>query len=377
MSELEAGSGWKTSMITIYTHQGKRVEIASERELRSPVEAGERVRAYCHIHGSDHQRSLSITRANGWGHCFNAACGATVLVAEWNRPLANRLLHSYYQGFTSDAHPSFSPPSTRPVTRPSFVQPMLLPPPRPIPQWQREELDVLCALDEQMRRALLSSRRAKMYLHERGIPLAVAHGSGVSYLPPALLNEPGLRKQRGLLYRWVDRLLFPLTSPEGSGYIGRSLWRWQPGMTETTHKALLERKGAPKRWIKTNPAGWFGVDFERLPRTVMLVEGAFDRLTLLAAGFQAPDIIALAGASAQVDWLPAQVKTVVLALDGDEGGREASARLSDQLTQVCVNVQVCPSAQDRWGKDWNERWQRLGYRGIAPAVEVFSGARAA
>ena len=364
-------------MITIYTHQGKRIEIASELELRSPMEAGGHVRAYCHIHGSDHQRSLSITRNTGWGRCFNAACGATVLVAEWNRPLANRLLHSYYRGLTSDAHPLFSPPPTRPTPRPAFVQPMLLPPPKPIPQWQREELDALCALDEPMRRALISSRRARMYLHERGIPLSVAQATGVGYLSPALLNEPEMRRQRGLLYRWVDRLLFPLTSPEGRGYIGRSLWRWQPGMTETTHKALLERKGGPKRWIKTNPAGWFGADFERLPRTVMLVEGAFDRLTLLAAGCQASAVIALAGASAQVDWLPAQVKTVVLALDGDEGGREASARIAEQLAQAYVSVQVCPSTQDRWGKDWNEHWQRLGYQGVAPVVEVFSGVRAA
>ena len=64
-------------MITIHTHQGKAVEIVLQSELRSPVDMGERVRAYCHIHGSDHQRSLSINKATGWGHCFNAACNAT------------------------------------------------------------------------------------------------------------------------------------------------------------------------------------------------------------------------------------------------------------------------------------------------------------
>ena len=81
-------------MITITTHQGKAVEIVLESELCSPVDMGERVRAYCHIHGSDHQRSLSINKATGWGHCFNAVCGATVLVVEWNRALAKRLLQS-------------------------------------------------------------------------------------------------------------------------------------------------------------------------------------------------------------------------------------------------------------------------------------------
>ena len=364
-------------MITIYTHQGKRVEIVLESELRSPADMGEHVRAYCHIHGSDHQRSLSITKATGWGHCFNAACGATVLVAEWNRPVAKRLLHFYYRGLTSDALPSYHAPSMESRHRLYIVQPMLLPPPKSIPQWQQDELDALRALDGQMRQALAYSKRARLYLRERGIPLRVALATGVGYLPSALLNGPEMRKQRGLLRRWADRMIFPLHSPDGTGYIGRSLWHWQPGMDETAHKALLERPGSPKRWIKTNPAGWFGVDFERLPNTVMLVEGAFDRLTLLAASLPAAGIVALVGTAAQVDWLPAQVKTVVLALDGDEGGKEASIRLADQLTLAGLRVQVCPLLQDTSGKDWNERWQRLGRRSVAPVLEAFSEANSA
>ena len=362
-------------MITIYTHQGKQVEIVLESELRSPVDMGERVRAFCHIHGSDHQRSLSINKATGWGHCFNAACGATVLVAEWNRALARRLLHFYYRGLTSAALPSYQPPAAQTWRRPYVVQPMLLPPPRSIPQWQQDELAALRSLDEQMRQALLQSKRARMYLRERNIPLSVALETGVGYLPSTLLNGPEMRKQRGLLRRWADRVVFPLNSPDGVGYIGRSLWHWQPGMNETAHKELLERPGSPKRWIKTNPAGWFGADFERFPQIIMLVEGAFDRLTLIAAGFSPGDIVALVGTAAPVDWLPAQVKTVVLALDGDEGGREASGRLADQLVQAGVDVQLCPAVQDTWGKDWNERWQRLGRRSITPVLEAFSGAR--
>src|SRR5216683_2371658 len=314
-------------MITISTHHGKQVEIVLESELRSPVAMGEHVRAYCHLHGSDHQRSLSINKATGWGRCFNAACGATVLVAEWNRPVAKRLLHWYYQGLTSAAMPTYQPPSMESRHRPYVVQPMLLPPPKSIPQWQQDELDALRALDEQMRRALVDSKRARMYLHERGIPLRVALATGVGYLPSMLLNGPAMRKQRGLLRRWADRMIFPLNSPDGVGYIGRSLWHWQPGMNETTHKALLERPGSPKRWIKTNPAGWFGVECELLPDTIMLVEGAFDRLTLVAAGLPASQIVALVGTAVQVEWLPAQVRTVVVALDGGGRGKEATRRL--------------------------------------------------
>ena len=79
----------------------------------------------------------------------------------------------------------------------------------------------------------------------------------------------------------------------------------------------------------------------------------------------------------QVEWLPAQVKAVVLALDGDDGGKEASSRLAALLALAGIQVQVCPLAQDTWGKDWNERWRHLGRRSIAPVFEVFSRAREA
>jgi hypothetical protein len=108
--KVKAVQATRTSMITITTRRGKQVEIVLESELRSPVDMGERVRAYCHIHGSDHQRSLSIDKATGWGHCFNAVCGATVLVVEWNRPLAKRLLQSHYRGMMSSAMPGYAPP---------------------------------------------------------------------------------------------------------------------------------------------------------------------------------------------------------------------------------------------------------------------------
>lgn len=360
-------------MITISTQQGKQVEIVLESELHSPIQAGEHVRAYCHIHGSDHQRSLSIKKSTGWGHCFNAACDATVLVAEWNRPLATRLLHFNYQGLTSPARPSLRPSTSESRERPHIVQPLLFPPPKEIPQWQQEELHALRSLDEQMRQALIQSQRARLYLRSRGIPLRVARETGVGYLSPELLNGAEMRKQRGVLRRWVDRIIFPLNSPDGMGSIGRSLWHWQPGMNEAAHKRLLERENGPKRWIKTNPAGWFGADVEHFSDTILFVEGAFDRLTLLAAGLPATDVIALVGTAMQVEWLPAQVKTAVLALDGDDGGREASRRLANQLALAGLQVQLCPPAPDTWGKDWNERWQHLGHQGIAPVFEVFPG----
>src|SRR5438309_5302101 len=110
-------------MIEIITHDSKRIYIIFQFELRDPLTVGDYVRAYCHIHGSDHQRSLSVQRSSGWGHCFNAACGAVVLVAEWNPSVAARLLHRHEPG---DALSVPLSPRALPQRLPLAVQPMLL-----------------------------------------------------------------------------------------------------------------------------------------------------------------------------------------------------------------------------------------------------------
>jgi Toprim-like len=326
------------------------------------------VRAYCHIHGSDHQRSLSINRRTGWGHCFNATCEAVVLVAEWNPRLAQRLHFLNEQEVFMDVH------SSGPTRQPSLsvIQPVLLLPSATPPQWQQEERQALLSLDGAMRKALVQSRRVGTYLHERGIPLEVAQACGVGYLPAPLLQLLRQREQRALLYRWTDRLLFPLHSPDGQGYIGRSLWQWVPGMDEHRHKALLELSEAPRRWIKTNPAGWFAYNFDQHPRSIILVEGAFDRLALLTAGMQPASVVALAGTAVRPDWIPAHVTTILLALDADAGGEQATERLTEQLEQVGLSVSTCSPPQDSWGIDWSERWRKMGRVSVRPLLEAWS-----
>ena len=256
-------------MYTVFTHQGRRIEIILQSELCDPVNLGEYVRAYCHIHGSDHQRSLSINKGTGWGHCFNATCNATVLVAEWRPEVAERLLHmrTYYTGLDGPPSSRYSPAQK---SKSHFYQPMLLPPVTPPPKWQQEERNALLMVDELMQAALGGITQAKLYLEERGIPLEVAQQAGVCYLPTTALNVPALQKQATTMRRWIERIIFPLVSPTGKGYIGRSLWRWQPGMDENAHKALLDGSHRPKRWIKTNPAGWIGCPPEDLAPCIVM-----------------------------------------------------------------------------------------------------------
>src|SRR6266699_6333962 len=147
------------------TLRGKAIHILSLDDLIDSVESGERLRAYCPIHGSDHQRSLSIDRASGWGFCH--CCHATVLVESLN---ALRIVSST-AGLAPRKKTSTASPLTS-STRPPVAQPAR--PATTTPDWQREEVAVLQAVLPLMREALASSRRAQRYLDERGIPLVGA-----------------------------------------------------------------------------------------------------------------------------------------------------------------------------------------------------------
>jgi Toprim domain-containing protein len=334
------------------TSRGKAIHHLSLSDLVQVVESGERLRAVCPVHGGDHQRSLSIDRATGWGFCH--CCHATVLVEALSSSLAfvgeGRWLRK-----RADAcrHPTTT-----------------------TPDWQRDEVAALQAAFPLMQEALASSRRAQRYLDERGIPLVSACAAGVGYLSRAVWEKHSTSEAQHLLKRWIGRILFPLTSPYGRGFIGRTLLRWEPGMDENTHKALLDRPGAPRRWIKTNPAGWFGGDvLKRGEGPLILVEGGFDRLALLSAGMPAESVLALVGTAARpswLRWLAPQLQRVVLALDADSGGEEAMARLAGEFQEAGLAVSLCPPPADQWGKDWSERWRRLGPQSIFPLYEALA-----
>lgn len=377
----------------VTTRAGKTVHLLSLHDLGETVDAGARIRTLCPIHGGDHQRSLSIDASNGWGFCH--ACHATVFVEEADPDVAERLRQEPRGERLCDPPPSPSPSAAgeprgfqRPVSR--IIPPSsALPRAASVPQWQRDEVAALHATWPLMREALVSWR-ASTYLRERGIPPDLAASCGLGYLSRAVWQDAPVTsaEQQALLKRWIGRVVFPLGlgSPEsacaagagaaGSGFIGRTLLRWEPGMDENAHKALLDAPGAPRRWIKTNPAGWFGFgDPARLGECVVIVEGGFDRLALMAAGLPASAIVALAGTAARPEWLSRlapQVRGVVLALDADQGGEQAMQRLADEFRQAGIAVTCCPPARDGWGKDWNERWRRIGPQCAWPLYTALS-----
>jgi hypothetical protein len=345
------------------TRRGNVIHLISSSDLVDTLPCGERLRAYCPIHGSDHQRSLSIDLGTGWGFCHS--CHSTVLVQPDAPIIASCQGNRCGQ---SSAHSGFGDRASAEHLPVPFVRPYSLRharPATPLPQWQQGEAAALRAVAPLVCETLAVSRRAQLYLTERALPPALAKETGVGYLSRAVWEHaPVSTEQQRLLKRWIGRIIFPLGSPGGHGFIGRTLLQWEPGMDENAHKALLDQNGAPRRWIKTNPAGWFGFDAPAcLDEQVVLVEGGFDRLALQAAGFPANAVIALVGTAARPAWLAQfapQVKRVVLALDADDGGEMAMERLAEEFWQAGFAVTCCPPPHDQWGKDWSERFRRLG-----------------
>jgi hypothetical protein len=211
--------------------------------------------------------------------------------------------------------------------------------------WQQDEVAALQTLEERMRRALSQSERARAYLAARGITLSLAEAGGLCYLPPAWKDRPEVRP----LQKWLDRMIFPLSSPDGRGYAGRALSGWRPGMDENEHKALLDQPGAPERWRKTYRAGWYGLDALAPDlEQVIIVEGPFDRLALMAAGVDAGDIVALVGS---------------------RDSRAAEA-LRLRLYLAGMRVAICIPPDDGTGKDWSERWRRGQFEALAPLFDA-------
>ena len=253
------------------TRQGKLIHRLPPGDLVDARESGDRLRAYCPIHGGDHQRSLSIEPATSWGFCH--CCHATMLLETMPPIIVGRpgnrqdrrdaavpvgpvgsvrragglLSRSLSDGASAGPLPTSS---LRP--RASLAQRGR--PATSLPSWQREEVAALTAVALFMREALASSPRAQLYLDERGLPPALALASGVGYLSCLVWEQaPVSAEQQSLLRRWIGRIVFQLGSPAGQGVIGRTLLRWEPGMDENAHNALLDLPGAGSK--PTRPAG--------------------------------------------------------------------------------------------------------------------------
>ncbi len=340
-----------------------KIHVLSQNELKGAMERSGRIRAYCPIHGGDKQRSLSIAAygdMQGWGHCHS--CNARVLLAELRPDIAARLGYVVEGGAVT----AYRPLDTR-------------------PDWQINELDTLQAVYAQAQ-VQIQRARPSAYLAQRGIPsLELAHSLGLAYLPPWSDLSEEKRELIKPIRKWCDRVILPLSSRSGQGFIGRALHLWEVGMDEYEHRRVIEGHNARIReynaqipeggkrgyelhaWTKTSPAGYFNAQILQRCKVPIFVEGGFDALALLAAGIQ--DVIATCGTSLDGREIPTQIYDAILALDIDGPGKDASKKLKRDLEMKGIDVTLW-SAPEGKGKDWSECYRVHGISALVMPPEV-------
>jgi Toprim-like/CHC2 zinc finger len=250
--------------------------------------------------------------------------------------------------------------------------------------WQVKERDILQGIYPNARRAL-QRPRARAYLAERGIPYDLAQALGLGYIPPfADIPADKVTDELRAIRPWCDRIIFPLTSPAGQGFTGRSLFLWEEGMDENEHKTQIDaynarmvqehgEKDAPRykvsRWKTTYPAGYFHAEVLESNDDVIFLEGAFDALALIAGSIL--NVVATCGTSLDALAIPLHLKSATLAYDGDESGRKAATAIRKLLRREVgiLDPRICTSPDDGQGKDWSERYRLHGVEGLAPLLD--------
>jgi hypothetical protein len=291
-------------------------------------EGGHVLRALCPFHGSDHQRSLRVTLASGRFVCF--ACGAWGYLAE----ARERWREEQQRRDVLRRPPARSPrrQSQRPGPPPAATRPAL-PTPHAQALAQPDLAQQLAAFQ-----AALPGSRGEAYLRQRGIPLALAQQLGVGYAAPGSWPHTA-RDWRG------GRVVFPHTTPDGRlvNLYGRAVGTAEQVPKAKRHDHLPGAKGyfnAPALQAGAGP--------------LWICEGAFDALSLLAAGV--PRVVAIFGVQGwRWEWAR-DVRELVFALDADAAGQQQWRQLARQAALRGKGVAVLEPAAYGGYKDVNEAW---------------------
>ncbi|MPZ99101.1 MAG: hypothetical protein GEU80_07130 [Dehalococcoidia bacterium] len=220
------------------------------------------------------------------------------------------------------------------------------PAPRSEPRPHRLTLDdrlILTAACELYHETLLRTPGIGQYLETRGVPTWVARHCRLGFSDGRLL-VPYLKRRRlslrraaelGLLFAdgaetMTGRVLIPDQRGSHCGWmVGRAL----DGRQEPRYRGL------------SLPRPLLGYERTRGHRRVFLTEGPFDWLTLVGWGLPA---CALLGTQPGRDTLRllGRARSVVLVLDGDDAGREATTRLAETLGERARVVELPHAVKD-------------------------------
>lgn len=198
----------------------------------------------------------------------------------------------------------------------------------------------------------------RLYLQDRGTKLSTVKDFSLGFSPPSWdgverylvgkkkfaiqdLIDVGLliKNEHGRIYdRFRGRLMFPLTTPRGQvvGFSGR----------------LLEKDAKEAKYINSPETSLyhksdllFGYSqlssFIRKSGEVVVCEGEFDALSSMQAGVQ--NVVAIKGSAltqSQVKFLSHSVSRVLLSLDADSAGINATKRAIEVVKEVGADLSL-------------------------------------
>jgi DNA primase len=292
--ELEAGAGCENLTLSEF-----------ELECCWPIRTqdGQRLRAFCPFHGSDHQRSLAVIIETGRFHCF--ACGA------W--------------GYMESARKQWR------KERSCFVKPR---------SYRRTRVESpRTDLVEPLRnyQEALPDGIGEAYLRSRGIDLALAQKYGLGYAASGRWIHQSRDWRSG-------RIVVPHTDSCGRlvSLYGRAVGSNDSVPKEFRHDHLPGGKG------------YFNAVAMRWSDSLFITEGPFDALSLIATGHVCA--VAIFGVCGwRWDWAR-HATTLIFALDADSTGQVRWRELARQARLRGKRVAFLPPEAYGGHKDVNEAW---------------------
>ncbi len=312
----------------------------------TPTRAGGYDRYYCPIHGSDHQRSLSVDAHTGKFRCHT--CGATGTLRE----------HWADGGGTFKRTPA---PSIEEIGRRERAARIRADAERAerLAAGIPTDADRFLAQMDAMRDALCDPAcPGAVYLRGRGLDPRRAADLGVGYAE--LSVWPGDRGRR------VGRIVYPLEDPL-TGRIVSAVGRLCVDPSPSWSTELREQfKGAKQRKLAGCPAGVWpsrSIAVAREQGTpLVLVEGPADVLALAQLPTLTYPVLALVGTANVLPLVSLRgIAGVVLALDDDESGKKAARQARVDLALAGVPVDVAERGWLQGAKDAGElaQWQAV------------------
>ena len=197
----------------------------------------------------------------------------------------------------------------------------------PAPQKKQKEVEKVEKVEEDQNiteyykqcQARLTDSRAVSYLQARGISTETAKAYGIGFDPAADPAQTGKYK--------TPRIIIPVTERH---YIARST---DPEMPKAYAK--MNNKGAE--------IGIFNLDalYTQDTHDVFVTEGAFDAISVIEAGAAAIALNSASNTEKLLDQLKKRPiekteKTLILCLDNDAGGKGATSKLKEGLSQLDI-----------------------------------------